>query len=117
MRDTRLLGVWRSDARRTGREIKARNDIPPPRAKKLKKLFGKLEIRFTDTRCYITLDGSTEVRRYQVLAKDRTSVAILGENTLNGSPTISHIHFEGNHFWITIGNGRLREFFKRIPSQ
>jgi hypothetical protein len=117
MRDTRLLGVWRSDARRTGREIEARNDIPPPRAKKLKKLFGKLEIRFTSTHCYSTLDGFTEVRRYKVLAKDHASVAILGANTLDGESTISHIHFEGKHFWVTIGNGLLREFFKRIPSR
>lgn len=117
MRDMRLLGSWRSDAGRTGREIEARKDIPPLRAEKLKKLFGKLEVRFTSTRCYSQLDGFTEVRRYQVLAKDDGSVAILGTDVPNGKPTISHIHFEGKHFWITIGNGRLREFFKRIPSR
>ena len=106
------MGSWRSDARRTGKEIDGWSHIPAERKKKLKRLFGKLELRFTATRYYATLDGSTEVHRYKVLAKDRTSVAILGEDTLNATPTITHIHFEGKYFWITIGNGRLREFFK-----
>jgi hypothetical protein len=114
MVDSRLVGTWRSDARRTTKEIDAWNDIPAQRKKKLKKLFGKLQLRFTRTRCYMTLDGSTDSRRFEVLAKDDATVAILSEDMLGGNPTIVHIHFEDEYFWINIGNGRLREFFKRL---
>jgi hypothetical protein len=113
MQDSRIWGTWRSDARRTAREIAAWKDIPPRRRKKLVKLFGKLELRYTRTRCYATLNGQTEVLRYKVVAKDSGSVAIVSDDPLGGEPLISHVHFDGPHFWINIGNGRLREFFKR----
>ena len=59
------------------------------------------------------LNGLTQVQRYQVVARDNASVAILIEGGTDRGPTISHIHFEGNYFWISIGNGRLREFFRK----
>ena len=114
--DSRLLGVWCSDGRRTGKEIDAWKVLPAGRKRKLKSLFGKLQLRFTRTRCYASLNGSHWVHRYKVLAKDETSVAILMEEP-DMPPKISHIHFEGACFWINIGNGRLREFFKRISAR
>lgn len=60
MYDPRLVGVWRSDAKRTGRELAARRDIPTRSKKGLSRLFGKLEFRFTRTKCYATLNGHTE---------------------------------------------------------
>jgi hypothetical protein len=113
VKDLRLYGMWRSDARRTRKEIDAWKGVPPQRMKKLKSLFGKLQLRFTRTRCYSTLNGSTEACRYQVVARDDTSVAILLEDAIGKKPTISHVHFEGNYFWISTGNGRLREFFRK----
>jgi len=114
MQDLRLQGTWRSDARRTAREIDAWNDIPAQRKSKLKKLFGKLQLRFTRTLCHTTLNGSTWARRYKVVAKDRVSLAILIVDQTERDPMISHIHFEGTRFWIKIGNGKLREFFRRV---
>ena len=70
MYDLRLRGVWRSDATRTGREIAARCDIPAGNRKALRRLFGKLELRYTRTRCYATLNGHTEISTYRVVAKD-----------------------------------------------
>jgi len=113
MYDKRLLGTWRSDAQRTGKEIDAWRGLPARRKRKLKKLFGKLQLRFTRTRCHAALKGSFWLHRYKVAAKDHTSVAILIEDAAD-HPKISHIHFEGVHFWINIGNGRLREFFRRM---
>lgn len=113
MEDQRLQGTWRSDARRTGKEIDLWRDIPARRKRKLKALFGKLQLRFTRTRCHAILNGSSWVDGYKVVAKDETSVAILIEGP-DTKPKISHIHFEGAHFWINIGNGRLREFFRRV---
>lgn len=108
MYDTRLLGRWRSNAPRTRREIAARRDISRKTAAKLGSLFGRLELRFTRSRCYITLDEYTEVSRYLVVAKDASSVVTVA----NGE--ISHFHFERHGFWIGVGDGRIREFFRRI---
>ena len=47
MIDSRLLGVWRSDARRTRLELAARRDIPARSRPSLARLFGKMELRFT----------------------------------------------------------------------
>jgi hypothetical protein len=113
MQDPRIWGTWRSDAGRTAREIAAWKDIPAHRSKKLITLFGKLEPRYTRTRCYATLNGQTEVLRYKVVAKDSGSVALVSDDPIGGRPVASHVHFDGPHFWINIGNGRLREFFKR----
>ncbi|SRR6266567_2092994 len=113
MQDSRIWGSWRSDARRTAREIAARKDIPASRKRKLVSLFGKLELRYTRTRCYATLNGQTKAVRYKVVAKDSTSVAIVSDDPFGYGPVISHIHFDGPYFWVNIGNGRLREFFKR----
>ena len=116
MQDSRIWGTWRSDARRTAREI-AWNDIPAHKKKKLISLFGKLELRYTRTRCYATLNGQTEVLHYKVVAKDSDSLAIVSDDSLGGKPVISHIHFDGPYFWVNIGNGQLREFFKRQRTQ
>jgi hypothetical protein len=76
-------------------------------------MFGKLGLRFTRTRCYSTLDGSTSSAPYVVVAKDSSSVATVSRDVL-GEDTISHMHFEGSRFWIHVGSGLFREFFKRV---
>jgi hypothetical protein len=72
-------------------------------------LFGKVELKFTKSRCYSTLNGHTASTPYVVVAKDETSVATVS------SGTISHIHFEGTtSLWLSVGSGRFREFFRRV---
>ena len=107
MLDTRILGRWRSDAARTRRELHARMDIRAESKRHLSKLFGKLELRFTKTRCYSTLHGHTESALYTVAAKDDSSLAIVSGGR------ITHIHFEGTRFWIVVGVGKFREYFRR----
>ena len=113
LRDRRLWGTWRSDARRTGREIAARNDIPEAQKRNLKKLFGKLQIKYTQTRAQATLNGHTEIWSYTVVGKDSTSVVILSSTGCEKESRLTHIHFEEPFFWISLGNGRIREFFRR----
>jgi hypothetical protein len=114
MYDPRLVGVWRSDAKRTGRELAARRDIPGRNKKGLRRLFGKLELRYTRTRCYATLNGHTESSSYRVVAKDSSSVAIVSYDWLLDAEVISHLHFDGSHVWVAVGTGLFREFFKRV---
>jgi hypothetical protein len=78
--------------------------------------FGKLELRYTPTRCYSSLSGQVSVNRYSVLAKDLSSVALLVSNPIVGKQ-ILHIHFEDSRYWVILGSGRIREFFKRMPSK
>ena len=108
MRDNRLLGRWRSDGQRTKKEIAARRDISAERRKRLRPFFGRMELRFTRSRYYSTIDGETHASRYTVLAKDADSVVTLSEGR------IGHIHFEGARFWILVGSGAFREFFRRL---
>jgi hypothetical protein len=113
MHDRRLLGLWKSDARRTRRDLRARRDIGPKTQRVLSRLFGRLELRYTRTRCHSTLDGSTFIAPYVVVAKDASSVAIVSRDVL-GEEAISHVHFEGSRFWVPVGRGLFREFFKRV---
>jgi hypothetical protein len=113
MYDSRLIGTWRSDARKTFLEIAARRDIPASKKSKLRRLFGKLELRYTRTHCHARLGNSVTVTRYTIVAKDASSVAIVSENQLDGRQIVQ-IHFERDSFWIFLGSGRMREFFTRI---
>jgi len=113
MKDSRLIGMWKSDGRKTAKEIAARRDIPTSKKRKLLRFFGKLELRYTQTRCYSRLGDYVSVNRYTVAAKDAWSVALVVCNPIAGKQIV-HIHFEGDRYWITLGSGRMREFFKRV---
>jgi hypothetical protein len=97
-------------------------------------IFGKLEITFTRTKVISLLPHRKweESRRYALLGCDKTSVAIVEfgkwelkcpRNRQEGlrllaemrsAPEIKHLHFDKNHMCISIGNGRCREFFRKI---
>ena len=113
IRDSRIIGTWRSDARKTALEIAVRQDISAEKKKKLLSIFGKLELRYTATHCYSSFEGTTSANPYKVVAKDSSSVALVVSNPLVGKEIV-HIHFEGPYYWIVLGSGRMREFFKRI---
>jgi hypothetical protein len=48
-----------------------------------------------------------------VVARDSTSVAIVALDPLPGKDVIFHLHFDGPHLWVNVGNGIFREFFAR----
>ena len=116
--DRRLLGIWRSDKRRTAREISARRDMTPRQRAALVKLFGHLTLRYTRARCHSTLQGKSESRPYRVVAKNASGVVIVGpQNLVPGQEFIQHIWFDDDarrprSYWITLGS--IREFFRRI---
>jgi hypothetical protein len=115
MIDTRLLGTWQSDLRKTVQEACKWRDIPSARQKKLELLLGKLRVRFTRTRVYCEFEGKTSVAPYQVVAKDARSVAILAPGVLDGDEQeIYHMHFEGRHYWAWPEPGKFPEYFKKI---
>jgi len=124
MYDTRLTGTWRSDKRRTTREILARRDIPAGKSRaKLIEIFGKLTLRYTRTRCHSTFDGSTEARPLRIVAKDADSVVVIGTAPLSDDDLIYHVHFEGpftrsgqpRYYWVSVGG--FREYFRRVEKR
>lgn len=95
MYDRRLLGTWRSDLRRTAKDIGARRDISLARRRKIVPIFGRLVLRYTRTRCYSTFRGDHHVRTYKVLA--RTADSVVTRSTALGleqDVDVHHIRFE-----------------------
>jgi len=114
--DRRLFGTWRSDRKRTAREIRARKDFQPKKAAKLLNLFGKLEHSYTKTRCHSRLNGEVISAKYEVVATDEESVVIVSADRISGD-SISHLHFEGSDlYWVTVG-GRFRVYFEEFRSR
>ncbi len=73
-------------------------------------LFGHLKLRYTPRYLHSDYKGFCERNRYEVVAMDADSVAIIC------SPErILHIHFEDGGYWISLG--RNREWFKRVKSK
>jgi hypothetical protein len=111
MYEPRLIGTWKSDGRKTAREIDARADIPLLRKSALKKLMGKLELRYTRNRCYAKLGNDIRPMRISVVARDDSSVAIVTVDPIVGREIV-HIHFENEYYWVCVGN--IREYFKQV---
>jgi len=111
MHDRRLLGTWRSDRNRTGREIAARRDISRSQGRRLRQLFGALELRFTRTRCYTSFKGEVKANAYRVVAKDSASVIVAYLDPESGEETLYQLHFEGRHYWMCLG--AIREYFRK----
>ena len=116
--DRRLLGTWRSDRRRTLRELRFPRHVPRKRQEPLRAIFGKLRLTYTRSRVRCALDNWRVIRPYEVLASDSSSVAICFNDELTGGWLIQHIHFDpkdADRYWVSIGFGR--EWFKRVRDQ
>ncbi len=107
--DRRLLGTWRSDRRKTMAEMVWPRTMKLDRRKWFAGLFGHLKLRYTPRFCFSDLKGYQERGPYEVIAIDTDSVAIMSAGQ------IQHLHFEGEHYWISCG--RNREWFKRVKSK
>jgi len=59
-----------------------------------------------------TFEERSTVGQYRVVAKDEASVVTVSFDPLYGGQ-IQHKHFDGQHYWISLG--RFREYFKRLP--
>ena len=112
--DKRLLGTWKSDRRRTFSEWIFRRKPTPEKLRKLRAIFGKLQITYTRTRIRSLYHDDQQTRVYKVLGPDEESVAI-GTKVVAKHIRIQHIHFDGpDRYWISL-SGRNREWFRRVP--
>jgi hypothetical protein len=63
-------------------------------------------------RYHTVLDGRSETHRYEVIARDKTSVVIRIDDPLLGQ-RLQQIHFCGDHYRLAAGT--LIEYFRRVP--
>ncbi len=115
--DRRLTGRWRSDAQLTLAEWPFPAEATAEQREAVCRMFGKLELSYSRWRYRATFEGQDLAGWYRVLAKDRSSVII---ESWQSGPAVGprrnlfHIHFSGDHYWITLGESNTREFFRRI---
>src|SRR5439155_9865528 len=113
MRDRRLLGTWRSDARRTLKGWVFPPRMSAARRERFARIFGKLVIRYTPTRIISEFRGEQTVERYRVLGRDPGSVAIFAWENDRRLGQITHIHFNKKHYWVLTSAVSNVEFFQR----
>ncbi len=112
MYDSRLVGTWRSDVRKTMAKIRARRDVSGKSRAILRRMFGKLELRYTRVRVHTLFEGTRDAGPYTVVAKDADSVVLRVHDTLLKRDKLLHLVFEGRYYWICLGH--FREYFKRV---
>jgi hypothetical protein len=112
--DSRLIGTWKSDRRRTFTHWRPRKSSSSKSYEKLKSLFGKLQIRWARGKYYTDFDGVKDTHSYEILAVDRQSVVIRISEANLVFDELVQIRFDGDdRYWIALGNG-LCEYFKRV---
>ena len=118
MNDRRLLGTWVSDRRRTIGHLERRRPLAAKTRKAMEKIFGKLRLRYTLTRCYATLNGDTDALPYRVLASTSEGTVVIGRSlpeSLAPEEQIQHVRFVSNDlYWVCLGG--IHEFFRRVKT-
>lgn len=112
--DRRLLGTWKSDARRTLERWVFPSGLSAAKRQRFARLFGKLTVRYTPSRIFSNFKGHRTVDHYRVLGRDRGSVAILSWEDDPSHGEISHIHFDRHHYWVLTAAEPNVEFFRRV---
>lgn len=101
----RLLGTWKSDRLRTFRHWKPSARAAHAQTRKFRGLFGRLVVRWTAKRVYITLDDFTDCQPYEVVAEDMNSVVLRVpcSESLGGAELVQiHLDSDGERYWMAI---------------
>lgn len=125
-----LLGVWKSDKRKTLQTLHRYHCLAGARKRKLGGLFGKLQLRYTRKYVYSKLGNFEYRERYDVVVENETSIVLRIhcdglKRQLDGwlvssmpeifKPALQHLHFENNrgrqYYWI--GLGKYCEWFQK----
>ena len=111
--DSRLLGTWQSDRRRTFRHWKPKPGARPATLRKFKSLFGELVVRWTRKRCHIELDGFRRWVDYELVASDANSVVVREWDEFVEDYRLRYIQFGDGYYWLACSSG-LNEYFRRV---
>ena len=110
----RLLGTWKSDARRTLDGWVFPKGLSPAKRRRFSRIFGQLIVRYTPSRILSDFKGHRTVDRYKVLGRDQGSVAILTWKDDPARGEISHIRFRDDHYFVMTAAAPNVEFFRRV---
>lgn len=116
-----LLGTWKSVKQRTLRTYGPYQNFSGAKQRRIGAIFGKLELRYTRTFCFVTLNGITTRERYDVVAEDADSIVVrtysdqmkklVDPIILRGieelfAPRLQHLHLESirgrDYYWVGI---------------
>lgn len=112
--DSRLLGTWQSDRRRTFRHWKPKPGARPVAIRKFKSLFGELVVRWTRKRCYSELGEFRRRVDYELVARDSSSVVIREWDEFVEDHRLRYITFDGeDRYWLAC-SGSFHECFRRV---
>jgi len=116
MLEPRLIGIWKSDRRRTFQQWKPQQHSTPQSLRKFKAMFGKLTLHYRPRTFISTYDGHQERQRYEVVARDSVSVVIRHFDKLADEPRLSQICFEGDDSYVLLTQWGFLEWFRRVKS-
>jgi len=110
--DSRLLGTWRSDKKRTLKEWAFKPNTAPKRRRFIRAIFGKVRVTYTRKRVRFVLGKWQHVGDYRILGRDPHSLAIMYWD-MGQEWRVQHIHFDSSDsYWVPVGWNR--EFFRRV---
>ncbi len=114
--DRRLIGIWKSDRRKTFMHYKPKSTLSPSKLRRFKALFGKFVVRWGRGKIYTELDGWKDSGPYEIVASDAESVVVRTHDAIFDRPVLHQIHFEGDHYWIALDGG-FCEWFRRVKPE
>lgn len=126
-----LIGTWRSDRRLTLQNCHRYHQLTGARKREFGSLFGRLLLRYSSGRLYVSLGPQNWTARYDVVAEDAESLVlrihsddlwkradplVAGILKQLAEPRLQHLHFHtrDGHPYYWIGCGAFCEWFKRV---
>lgn len=131
--DRRLLGKWRSDAKKTMQFNREHARLEAGQIDALEQIFGKLTLEITKTHFYAELPAQSITRNGETIELDatrqtvpytvigRTSEAVATKTTYQDPDQLDELaiwHFEGDSMWTYVGDSpfgwlHVREYFTK----
>ena len=113
-----LIGSWRSDKVRTTKQWVYPKRLAVAKRNDFESIFGKLVMRFTASKHYVTHEGKTRARPYRVLwsREGPTFPQIVVVYGTGKDESAQHIFFDAPDSFYVQG-GKCAEFFKRVKAK
>jgi hypothetical protein len=112
--DRRLLGRWKSDRRRTFRNL-ALPEATPGGLRKLKAIFGHMIVTWRPRTVTTEFQGSVDTQHYEVIARDELSVVVRIQDEYSWLlGELRQIYFDEDHYRLCTGVLPIVEFFRKL---
>lgn len=112
--DGRLLGRWKSDRRRTFRDVALKRGSPEAR-RRFMALFGKLIVTWRPTTVIDELNGQIWKGEYEIIAKDELGVVVRTyDDIFTGGDRHWRIEFEEGGYYRVMGGASVIEYFRKL---